>query len=126
MRKKNLGDLITPLIYPLGYLFQGEHRLRYETLDEQFRAKTNRITGKGGDQALVFRTLLHAKIDLDFIRFGAEMEDSRILLSDSGTASSSNKLSTSIVNSLELLQAYFEIPVNDLFEKGSQSALRGG
>ena len=104
----------------------GEHRVRYETLDEQFRATTNGVPGNGGDQILVLRTLLHAKVDLDFVRFGAEMEDSRIELADTGTASSSNSLTTTIANSLELLQAYIEIPVNDLFVPGSKSLLRGG
>ncbi|MCK5871611.1 MAG: alginate export family protein, partial [Methylococcales bacterium] len=103
-----------------------EHRIRYESLDQQFRAKTNGIKALGGDQALVFRSLLHLKIDLDFIRVGAEMMDSRIKLDDIGTASSSGQLSNSIANALELLQAYIEVPVADLFIKGSQSTLRGG
>ncbi len=103
-----------------------EHRVRYESLDQQFRAKTNGVKATGGDQALVFRSLLHLKVDLDFMRVGAEMLDSRIKLDDSGTASSSGQLSHSIANALELLQAYIEVPVDDLFIKGSQSSFRGG
>ncbi len=104
----------------------GEHRTRYETIDEQFRLKTNGEIAKGGDQALVFRTLIHAKVDLGYFRIGAEMEDSRIELADSGTASSNDRLTVGIANSFELLQAYIEIPINDLFVAGSTSLLRGG
>ncbi|MCK4493927.1 MAG: hypothetical protein KAU26_07710, partial [Methylococcales bacterium] len=96
-----------------------EHRIRYEALDQQFRAKTNGVNATGGDQALVFRSLLHLKIDLDFIRVGAEMLDARIKRDDLGTASSSAQLSNSIANALALLQAYIEVPVADLFIKGS-------
>jgi hypothetical protein len=111
---------------PAWLKISGEHRMRYETLNHQFRAKTNGVKATGGDQALVFRSLLQVKIDLDFIRFGAELLDSRIKLADRGTASSDKSLSTSIANSLELLQAYIEIPVDNLWIKGSQSTLRGG
>ena len=104
----------------------GEHRTRYETIDEQFRLKTNGEIATGGDQALVFRTLVHAKVDLDYFRIGAEMEDSRIALADRGTANSSDKLTAGIANSFELLQAYIEVPIDNLFVTGSTSLLRGG
>jgi len=104
----------------------GEHRTRYETIDEQFRLKTNGEIAKGGDQALVFRTLIQAKVDLGYFRVGAEMEDSRIMFADSGTASSSTRLTTSIANALELLQAYIEIPIDHLLSANSQSVLRLG
>jgi len=111
---------------PSWLQISGEHRTRYETIDEQFRLKTNGEIAKGGDQALVFRTLIQTKIDLGYFRISAEMEDSRIKLADKGTASSNNKLTTGIANSLELLQAYIEIPMDDLFVTGSTSLLRGG
>lgn len=103
-----------------------EHRTRYETLDNQYRAMGNDNPGNGGDQALVFRTLVHARMDFDLIRIGAELEDSRITLADNGSATSSTRLTPTIANPLELLQAYVEIPVSDLFVAGSQSTLRGG
>lgn len=76
--------------------FGGEHRLRYESLDGQFRAG-----GRGGDQALAFRTLLRAQASHGPWRVGAELQDARLALWDAGTP-----LDTTQVNALELLQAY--------------------
>lgn len=103
-----------------------EHRSRYETLDEQYRATVNGQPGNGGDQALVFRTLVHSRIDFNAFVIGAELEDSRIELADSGSASSSTRLTTTIANPLELLQAYLEVPVDNLLIEGSHSILRAG
>ncbi len=94
----------------------GSHRMRFENLDQQYRG-----TGSGGDQIFLFRTLLLAEVKLDGLKFGMEMEDSRQELADSSTP-----LSTSVVNPLELLQAYAEIEINDIFSAGSKSTLRGG
>jgi len=102
------------------------HRTRYESLDGQYRVRINGLPGNGGDQALVFRTLIHARADLDYFTLGAEMQDSRIELADSGTATSSSKLTTTIANPLELLQAYIEVPLDNLLVKGSHSVIRGG
>jgi len=102
------------------------HRTRYEALDGQYRAKTNGLPGNGGDQALVFRTLVHARANFDYFTIGAEMQDSRITLADSGTATSSNQLTTTIANPLELLQAYIEAPINNIGLQGSRSLLRLG
>ncbi len=110
-----------------GWLnIQLEHRSRYEVLDGQYRAQINGMTANGGDQALVFRTRVHARIHLQSIRFGAELMDSRIALADSGSASGSKGLTTSIANPLELLQAYVEIPLSDLLLNGSQTLVRAG
>ncbi len=102
------------------------HRTRYESLDGQYRASINGLPGNGGDQALVFRTLIHARADLNYLTLGAEIQDSRIELADSGTATSSNKLTTTIANPLELLQAYIEVPLDNLLVEGSHSVIRGG
>ena len=74
----------------------GEWRARYETLDGQFRA-----AGSGSDQMLAFRTLILAEADTGRITWGAELQDARSYLDDSGTP-----LSTSIVNPVDLLQLY--------------------
>ncbi len=74
----------------------GSFRLRYESLDEQFRAFRD-----GGDQIFLLRTLLHAQAKWGAITFGAELQDSRQELADAGTP-----LSTSVVNTTELLRAY--------------------
>ncbi|MCK5121795.1 MAG: alginate export family protein [Methylococcales bacterium] len=103
-----------------------EHRTRYETLDQQYRAIVNGNPGNGGDQALVFRTLIHAKADLKYFRIGAEMMDSRIKLADSGSASSSTRLTPAIANPIDLLQAYIEVPLDNVWEEASHSVLRAG
>ena len=66
----------------------GQHRTRFETLDNQFRNNRD-----GGDQALVFRTTIRADVNLERVAFAAEMMDSRAALTDSGTP-----LNTGIVN----------------------------
>ncbi|MGE0409588.1 MAG: alginate export family protein [Amphiplicatus sp.] len=77
----------------------GEARMRYETLDGQFRAG-----GSGGDQLLAFRTLLHLKADIGPALVGVEFQDSRAYLDDSGTP-----LTTGYVNPFDVLQAYARI-----------------
>ena len=104
------------LSFPTWFSLSGQHRTRFENLGEQFRTTEN-----GGDQVLVLRTLVLAEMDFDKIKFAAEMEDSRSYLGDDGTP-----LSASVVNPLELLQAYVDIPTNNLFLDGSKSHLRGG
>jgi len=106
--------------------FSVEHRTRYETLDQQFRKTVNGQPGNGGDQVVAFRTLAHLKIDLNNIRFGAEMMDARIALADTGTASSSKALTPNIANPLELLQGYVELPFNSLLIEGGKSQLKAG
>ncbi len=91
----------------------GHHRLRYETLDGQFRANSN-----GGDQIVVFRTALKAKIKLDRVNLTAEILDSRQMLADDGTP-----LNSGIVNTVDLLQGYVGI---NLSHVGSKSQLQIG
>ena len=101
---------------PDWFSISGQHRTRFENLDNQYRAGLN-----GGDQALLFRTLLFAQMNFSPLSFGFEMEDSRGELSDSGSP-----LSTSEINPLELLQAYMDIRLDNVFQEGSTSHLRGG
>ncbi len=93
----------------------GQHRTRFENLNNQFRAGRS-----GGDQALVFRTNVKAIVSVDKIRFAAEMMDSRAMLDDAGTP-----LNTTIVNPLELLQAYVEFPLTET-GNSTGSTLKGG
>jgi hypothetical protein len=75
-----------------------QHRLRYETVDSQFRAR-----GAGGDQFLALQTLAHLRLGGKRAHLGLELQDSRGWLDDAGTP-----LDTGLVNSAELLQAYLE------------------
>lgn len=93
-----LGDALGA---PAWLHLSGESRIRYETLGEQYRAG-----GSGGDQALALRTLVKAEADAGWVEFGAELQDARTYLDDAGTP-----LSTSFVNSFELLQAYVRVEV---------------
>lgn len=111
---------------PEWLTIEGEHRTRYETLNNQYRRMVNGRATNGGDQALVFRTLVHARVDLDLVRIGAEMMDSRVRLTDSGSATSATRLTPTIANPFELLQAYIEVPFENFIVDGSNSILRAG
>jgi len=101
---------------PVWFSLSGQHRSRFENLNEQYRSSRN-----GSDQALVFRTNILTKLDFENIVFAAEMLDARVEVADSGTP-----LSGSVVNPLELLQAYVEVPMNNVFGHGIKSKFRGG
>ncbi len=98
-------------ILPDWLKISGESRVRYESLDGQFRAG-----GSGGDQALAFRTTILAEAKFDPVTFGIELQDSRKELNDAGST-----LSASLVNPLDFLQAYALI---DLGGTGLASALK--
>jgi len=114
--ESNSWRLNKALNLPIWFSLSGQHRTRFENLDEQYRGSRN-----GSDQALVFRTNVLATFDFNRIKFAAEMMDSRVEFADSGTP-----LSGSTVNPLELLQAYVELPMNNIFGQGSKSSFRGG
>lgn len=84
---------------PLHVSVSGETRVRYESLDGQFRAGRS-----GGDQALFLRTLLAFEAGKGPFTATLEIQDSRSYLDDSGTP-----LSTSYVNALDVLQANLSI-----------------
>ncbi len=98
-------------ILPDWLKISGEARVRYESLDGQFRAG-----GRGGDQALAFRTLILAEAKFDPVTFGLELQDSRKELNDPGST-----LSASLVNPLDVLQAYASF---DLSGTGLATALK--
>jgi hypothetical protein len=83
-------------------------RLRYEYLDNQFRAGR-----PGSDQILALRTTVLAQLFLfDWLSVAAELQDSRAYLADGNTP-----VGTGLVNSAELLRAYIELS----FERGAGS-----
>ncbi len=94
----------------------GETRMRYETLDGQFRAG-----GTGSDQMLLFRTLVHTKLDTGPITFGLELQDSRTYLDDDGTPNSS-----SITNPLDILQLYAQFDTFGLLGSDSKTNVKIG
>lgn len=95
----------------------GEMRARYESLDGQFRAG-----GAGGDQLLLFRSLLKVDVDTGPLTLGAELQDSRTYLGDAGTP-----LSNGIANPLDILQLYAKADnLPGLLGSGSSSTLTAG
>ena len=83
----------------------GEARVRYETLEGQFRAG-----GNGGDQLLALRELLRVEAEAGRVTLGFELQDSRTYLDDAGTP-----LSSSFVNPLDFLQAYVRADLSSVF-----------
>ena len=89
-------------------------RARYEYLSQRFR-----IGQVGDDQGVVLRTLVHGRVKpFDWITLGAELQDSRAYLTDDAV------LTTTVVNALELLQAYVDVRDDDVFD-GSLHATGG-
>jgi hypothetical protein len=96
---------------------RGEARIRYESLDGQFRASRS-----GSDQLLLFRSLLLAEADTGPVSFGVELQDSRTYLADDGTP-----LGSSIANPLDILQLYGRVDdLPGLLGDGSSSTLKIG
>ncbi|BFM06298.1 hypothetical protein GCM10025791_08650 [Halioxenophilus aromaticivorans] len=76
----------------------GQVRLRYENLDQQFRA-----SGQGSDQALLARTLVLAELTQNRWTLAGELIDARGLLS---VADEDTTLGTSSINPLDIQQTY--------------------
>ncbi len=105
-------------VMPEGTSLTLRHRTRYEFLDDQFRRANH-----GDTDVIVHRTLIHGRIDLPEhllpgVTLGAELEDAR------AEQNADTLLDSTIVNAVELLQAYVEIERND-FASGRLLA-RGG
>ena len=94
----------------------GSYRVRYETLDNAYRA-----SDVGSGDILVERLLLNVRAGSDRFYADAELEDSRQQLADSQTA-----LGTDIVNTLEPLQAYLGARFKDALSPGDHLDLQLG
>ena len=92
-----------------------EHRLRYESLGNQFRAGR-----PGGDQALALRTSLLGQIRTEPIGAVAELMDSRQYLSDEGSP-----IDTGQVNAVDLLQAHVRWNAGALGSSGTHRLVLG-
>lgn len=105
---------------PSWLKISGVARVRYETLDDQFRAG-----GTGGDQAIAFRTLVLAEanlapVNLPAVTLGFELQDSRMELDDAGTP-----LGPGLVNTLDSLQAFARFDLDGTFGQSDASLILG-
>jgi hypothetical protein len=115
--EKEKWQLQKTLHLPNWISLSGEHRVRYETLDNQFRSGST-----GSDQVLSLRTLVQTELYFNknfFVKL--ELQDSRAELADTGS-----RMNTTIVNAAELMEANLVWKTEDLFSAGSKSVLRGG
>jgi hypothetical protein len=108
--------LESALAAPEWFAINGSYRVRYETLDNPYRAGAT-----GSDEILVERLLLNARAGVERLFGDIEFEDSRQQLADSGTP-----LGTDSVNTLEPLQAYVGMRFSDAFSKGDRLDLQLG
>ncbi len=84
---------------PPQHHFWGETRVRYESLDGQFRANL-----QGGDQLIAVRTLLAGSLSRPSFKVVGELHDARTYLDDRDSP-----FSTSFVNTADILQAYLAL-----------------
>jgi Alginate export len=95
----------------------GSVRARFETISGQPRPGFN-----DSDDLFNLRTIITAQYDDGGpLRFGAELYDSRVYGSDPGTP-----VTTSEVNTFELLQAYVATSIDAPFGKGTEIDLQAG
>jgi len=92
----------------------GEHRLRLELLDGQFRPGRS-----DNDQALMMRTLIHAVAGRGPIKLGLEVGDSRVYLDDTDTA-----IGAADVNTADIVQAYLSARTDSLFGTDTTATLK--
>lgn len=89
------------------FKFGLEHRVRLEHLVNDFRAST-----PTNASAIAFRTLLSAEGKLGPVVIGAELQDSRQIVTDE------TPVNTGAINTFELLQGYVGIRAKDVLAKG--------
>jgi hypothetical protein len=92
------------------------YRVRYEALDDSFRAGTS-----GPDRLLVERLLLSIRAEGKTFYLGAELQDSRTQLDKDETP-----LGTDDSNAAELLQGYFGYRMGNLIAEGDMLDLTAG
>ena len=104
------------LALPAWLSISGQHRTRYETLDEQFRVGRN-----GDDQILVFRTNILTEIMIQNWKLGFEVLDAR-----QSHAKDDTPIGTGTVNPTDVLQAFVQWQANRLFNENSISNFKIG
>ena len=101
---------------PQWLSLSGSFRTRIENMDDRFRAGRT-----GSDQAVVTRLTFKSEIKFGEFTLGGELIDSRAFFNDSGS-----NVSTGVVNSVDLLQAYARWRTKNLITPESTSTLTVG
>jgi len=109
-------QIATAASLPKWLSVSGTHRARYESLDGQFRSDR-----AGNAHVLVLRTLLLTELKFDTVSLGVELMDSRAEFIDADTT-----VNPTVVNPLELLQAYLSFQASDVLRPGDSTELRVG
>ena len=104
------------LSLPSWVEFEGQHRIRYESMNGRFRSGRT-----GSDQGLFFRTLAKLTLKGDVTQATLEIMDSRQEFADSGTA-----LSTSQINAGEVLQAFGALNLTDVITDDDKLFVQAG
>jgi hypothetical protein len=110
------SDLKPALGVPSWLAFRGEARMRAEALTGQFRAGA-----AGNDHLLLFRTLFLTEASIGPTAFGVELLDGRTYFADGNTP-----LGTSLVNPLDVLQAYLRLGATAGTGPGAWAELKVG
>src|SRR5690606_30979787 len=101
------SDTVSP--QRASFSWSGLHRVRYARLWNQYRPGLN-----GDDHVLELRTVLRGTYDAGGAAFVADVQDARAYLTDEQSG-----VSTAIVNTLEVVQAYAAIGSADR-ERGTR------
>ena len=102
---------------PDNLTLSGSVRVRYETLEGQYRP----AFGDSSDQGLALRSTLFAELDLSPVRIGGEIIDARVYLNDSGSSTGLGD-----VNALELIQGYVALDGENVLVEGAEASLMAG
>lgn len=101
---------------PDDFKLSGSVRVRHELLDGQ-----PRINLRPSDEQLALRTTLFGEYHKGDVRIGGEIYDSRVYLDRVGSA-----VSTSEVNTFELVQAYVAVDLKDVLGVRTSSRVQVG
>ncbi|MGE0708425.1 MAG: alginate export family protein [Planctomycetota bacterium] len=96
---------------------EGANQTRYEYLFDDFRAGSR----AHDTRAISLRTTLLAELRLDWFKVGGELEDSRAYALDD-----TSPINTTIVNPVELIQAYIRLDLDRFLPQGNELFVRGG
>jgi len=105
-----------------------EHRTRYESVSDTFKASQPSPAPKagGGDQQIALQSDLWLQAKLGKFRFAAEFMDARTTLSDDGANNTPNPPNNASVDTLDFAQGYVSWTDQNLFFSGKGVEVKAG